>query len=188
MCDYLLAVCPGIIYLACFGMSCYIPVAMQRPLPGWVISMFVAYGLDLAGVLLIMCCGADAFLTLFGGIAWIGWFDALIPYTPINGVDPEHTAYIKCVFSGFQLANGAGHLLAVGVVLLGLCGAGAFGSCLSCIGIAADVNWSRFWRRRPAPKKSYWVGIRTRGDECIAVGDTETITVGDTQECGRRYA
>ncbi|KZO93665.1 hypothetical protein CALVIDRAFT_566399 [Calocera viscosa TUFC12733] len=134
MSNYSLIAWPGIVYLACFAMGCFIPVAMPLPLPAWVVSMFVSYGLDLTGAVLTALGRADKSFTLLGGMAWFvtailmlirrpncnagsDWFQSLIPYIPINGDDPEHTAYVKCVFSGFQLASGIAHLLSVGLVL-----------------------------------------------------------------------
>jgi len=142
----------GLIYLACFGMSCYIPVGMPHPLPGWVISMFVSYAMDLTAPLLMCCCGGDPFFAAFVSLAWMvtaglmiaggpdcnagsAWYDSLIPSPPQNGATLEYTAYVKCVFSGFQLANGAAHLLVTGIMVLYYLGLFACVGCAECADI-----------------------------------------------------
>ncbi|KZO93664.1 hypothetical protein CALVIDRAFT_566398 [Calocera viscosa TUFC12733] len=85
--------------------------------------------MDLTFFVVAICCSVKFELAVLGGgVAWIvtgclmlagmpncntgsAWFNSLIPSSPHNGASLEHTAYVKCVFSGFQLANGAIHLL-----------------------------------------------------------------------------
>jgi hypothetical protein len=49
--------------------------------------------------------------------AGVDWSDSLVPVYSQNGEDPSHVAYVKCVFSVYQLAIGVVHL--IGGKLLG---------------------------------------------------------------------
>ncbi|KZO93667.1 hypothetical protein CALVIDRAFT_247193 [Calocera viscosa TUFC12733] len=71
--QYAQAICQLVFSLAMLGMACYIPVGLPKPLPGWVISMFVAYACAIIVGLWSLATGTfDGLLFVVGVIAWIG--------------------------------------------------------------------------------------------------------------------